>query len=94
LMGRKSMHDDHGMLFMFMEDGQHAFWMKNTYIPLDIIFLGKDMRVSDMKKNFEPCASSNCRVFTPRTNVKYVLEVNAGFADRNGIEYGSQMKIY
>lgn len=93
LSNRKNMSENHGMFFVFQNEAQHAFWMKDTYIPLDLIYFSKDMKVTDIKGNFEPCLASYCRAFIPRHKALYVLEVNGGFADKYNIAEGTEMKI-
>ena len=93
LSSRKNMSENHGMLFVFQNEAQHAFWMKDTYIPLDIIYFSKEMRVTDIKGGFEPCLQSYCRAFIPKNKALYVLEVNAGFAGKYKITEGTEMKI-
>ena len=54
LMFRESMADDHGMLFVFDEDAPQSFWMKNTFIPLDMVFIREDGEVASIAKNAQP----------------------------------------
>ncbi len=84
------MHREHlegGMLFVFESEGTHSFWMKNTLIPLDMIWIGKDMRVVHIE-HAVPCTTESCRSYTPSAPALYVLETNAGFAEKNGIRVG------
>lgn len=76
LMYRQSLDGLQGMLFLFDETRPQSFWMKNTYIPLDIIFLDENNRIVDMYQNAEPKSEKNIRSRRPARNV---LEVNAGF---------------
>ena len=76
LMYRTQMDGNQGMLFIFDEERQQSFWMKNTYIPLDIIFINKDWRIVDQYLGAEPKNNQSIRSRRP---CKYVLEVNAGF---------------
>jgi uncharacterized membrane protein (UPF0127 family) len=75
LMYRTSLSDDEGMLFVFPQEDFHTFWMKNTFIPLDIIWIDKDFRIVDIQTH-TPC-TKNCPYATPKAKAKYVLEVNA-----------------
>ncbi len=78
LMGRAEMRDEAGMLFVWGEGGRRSFWMKNTLIPLDIVFLDTDKRVVEVV-TMEPCVADPCASRGPKTaNVQYVLEVNGG----------------
>ena len=80
LMWRKSMPDNHGMLFVFQSHAIHCFWMRNTYIPLSIAFLRDDGTIV----NIEDMQPLNDRSHCPAEPVRYALEVNQGwFAKRN-----------
>ncbi len=88
LMFKKSLEQDKGMLFIFDKEGIHPFWMKNTLIPLDIIWMDKDSRVVFIEKSAQPCRQQNCPTINPGVNAKYVLEVNAGTCAKIGIDVG------
>jgi len=89
LMGRKSLGAEEGMLFVFDRPGKHSFWMMNTTIPLDAIFIAENGSVVDIIA-MQPCGwnVTNCPTYAPKTEAKYVLEVNPGFAARNRIVVG------
>ena len=89
LMGRKSLGENEGMLFVFDSSGTHAFWMFNTSIALDAIFMDENGTVVDILQ-MEPCGlnPASCPHYTPKADAKYVLEVNQGFAERHGITVG------
>jgi len=93
LMGRTDLPEDHGMLFVFPKEAQHSFWMKDTLIPLDLIFIDKDYRVVDIKENFQPCEEEPCDIFRPENDVMYVLEVNAGFVEKHSIREGIKIEV-
>jgi uncharacterized membrane protein (UPF0127 family) len=85
LMYRKELAADAGMIFVFDEPEHLTFWMKNTVLPLDMIFIGEDRHVLGIVKNAVPFTT------TPRGvggESRYVLEVNAGFSDRHGVTGG------
>lgn len=86
LMFRKYMPEDRGMLFLFPDEDNHSFWMKNTLIPLDIIWIGRDKKVVFIKPYAQPCASRYCPVITPDKKAKYVLEVNGGICEKIGLK--------
>lgn len=88
LMFRESMPENHGMLFVFEEDAPRSFWMKNTLIPLDMIFIDGNMTVVDVK-NAVPCKEDPCSTYSAHGT--YVLEINAGLAEKYGIKAGSRM---
>jgi hypothetical protein len=89
LMGRTSLPANYGMWFVFPYDVQDPFWMKDTLIPLDMIFVGSDMKVVDVIASAEP--QSERKLF-PKAMYRYVLEVNGGYAAANGITVGNQVE--
>jgi hypothetical protein len=93
LMFRTSMGENEGMLFVFNDEQPRTFWMKDTLIPLDIIFISSAGEVVDIKKNFVPCAAEPCPSYTSKQSARYVLEVNAGFADMYAVENGLTVKL-
>lgn len=91
---RQSMPEDNGMLFVFPKMTQPSFWMKNTLFPLDIIWI-RNHKVIDITKDIPVEADPNRpqKFYRPNGSVNYVLEVNAGFADKYGIEVGDEVEI-
>jgi uncharacterized membrane protein (UPF0127 family) len=88
LMWRKKMQEKQGMLFVFEFEGPQSFWMHNTYIPLDIIFVNDRFEVVSIRKN-TPVLND-----TPQPSgapARYVIEVNAGVADKYGIVPGTKV---
>ncbi len=92
LMFREGMPENKGMLFVFAEEGRHSFWMKNMKFPLDIIWIGEALRVAQIKTNVQPCKDS-CESIAVQAKAKYVLEVNAGFAEKNRIKIGDTIEV-
>ncbi len=92
LMFRKSLSDKSGMLFLFDKEDKHSFWMKNMNFPLDIIWISKDRKIVDIMKGVSPCGDS-CVSLTPGQEAQYVLEVNAGFADKYLIAPGDEVSF-
>jgi uncharacterized protein len=89
LMFRRELARDHGMLFIFAADSDRSFWMKNTLIPLDMVFIGSAQEVVGVVHDAEPLT------LTPRTVGKpsrYVLEINGGVATSMGIDVGSTVR--
>ena len=82
LMYRTSLAPDAGMIFIFGQDGDQSFWMKNTLIPLDMVWIGSDYRVVFIKHDALPCGPDVCPPIDPGVDARYVLEVNAGEMDR------------
>ena len=89
LMCRPSMLDDWGMLFIMSAKRAQRFWMKNTLIPLDMVFLDDKWKVVGVAADVQPLDLSGAGVATPS---RYVLEINAGQAEAHGIEAGVQAK--
>lgn len=79
LMGRESLSKNEGMLFVFGDEAPRSFWMMNTLIPLDIVFIAANKTVVDVQ-TMEPCKADTCRTYASRAPAKYALEVNAGGA--------------
>jgi uncharacterized protein len=90
LMHRKSLNKGTGMLFVFDTDQMRFFWMKNTYIPLDLVFVTSKFEVVNIFHYAKPLDESTMSSTLP---VKYVLEINAGDADRCRIRVGSKVLI-
>lgn len=88
LMFRESMADDHGMLFVFDRTQEATFWMKDTPMALDLVFIGQDGRVKAIKQG-EP---RSIEVISPGEPVRFVLELKSGTAARDGIEDGDLLK--
>ena len=88
LMDRKSMTDTQGMLFIFPAAQEQSFWMKNTYISLDIIYLDDHKEIVSVQKYTTPLSEESLPSFK---RAQYVLEVNAGFCDKYHIAYGDKI---
>ena len=93
LMFRDSLGENSGMFFIFPDEAKRIFWMKDTEIPLDLIFISKDLKVVDIKAGFEPCKAMICPNYESSAPAMYVLEVNAGFAKKNGISLGDKVSF-
>jgi uncharacterized protein len=81
---------DRGMLFVFDEESVHSFWMKNTLIPLDMIFIRGDMTVGGVVESAEPLTETNRSVPAPS---RYVLEVNGGWARTHRVAAGTRVRF-
>lgn len=92
LMFVRSLPENAGMIFVFESLQELHFWMKNTYIPLDIIFVSENFTVVNVAENAQPC-SYYCEIYSSAAPAKYAIETNAGFAKRNGIEVGDKIRI-
>jgi uncharacterized membrane protein (UPF0127 family) len=91
LSDRLSLPEDHGMLFVFPTPGLYGFWMKDMHFSLDIIYLDNNFRIISIFKNLAP--SSYPSVVTPKSPALHVLEVNAGFSDKNNLSEGQVLDI-
>ena len=90
LSGREDLDRNGGMIFVFNKDSKPTFWMKDTKIALDIIWINDD-KVVGIEKNVQPeigKPDSEMKRYTAPSSIDYVLEVDGGFSDRNSIELG------
>lgn len=88
LMWRKSMPENEGMLFIFPEDADQAFWMKNTIMPLDILFINSNKEIVKIYKNTIPYSEKS---MPSEKKAMYVVETVAGFCDKYGISEGDKI---
>ena len=93
LMFRPSLAADRGMLFLFTETRHPTFWMKDTRIPLDIVFLDESGTVVNVEHDAPPCAAEPCPRYTSRLPSRAVLELAAGVAARRALVEGSQIRF-
>ena len=93
LMMRTKLAPDHGMLFVFPYQAPQGFWMKNTLIPLDILYFDRDRRLVSTQSNVPPCKADPCPVYPSSAPARYVLELSAGTAHRIGVQVGDELKI-
>jgi len=89
LMHRGQMNDDHGMLFDFQTPRRVAFWMRNTFIPLDMIFIKSDGEIVSIFENVPPL---NDNTVGPERPVRAVLELNAGTSKKLGLKVGDMVR--
>lgn len=82
LMGVSSLAKNHGALFVFEDEADVRFWMKNTPIPLDMLFFNAEGRLIHMILSAQPCKVGSCFEF-PVSQSKYVIETNAGFVEQH-----------
>ena len=95
LMFRPSMAPDRGMLFQFPEKGDHTFWMKNTLISLDMLWLDESGTVLHLEANVPTCSRKDdgCPRYQAPAKSLQVLELNAGMAKKLNLTTGSQLTI-
>lgn len=92
LMDRDRLEQDQGMLFVFPSEEKHSFWMKETKIPLDIIWMDKNKKIVAIEKA-DPCQADPCQLYDPKVQSKYVLEINAPLAEKYNIKIGDKADI-
>ena len=91
LMYRKKLLNNEGMLFIFPREKIIQLWMKNTYIPLDVIFISENKVIVDIKKNMEKLSET---IVKSKVKSKYALEFNAGLINKLDIEIGDKVLFY
>ena len=90
LQYRRSLADDRGMIFLFPSESLQTFWMKNTPISLDMIFINRDRKVVGIVERTVPFSLDSRSVTEPS---QYVLEINGGLARRYGIQTGDFVRF-
>jgi len=90
MMWRRELPEGRGMLFVFPTSADHAFWMKNTLIPLDMIFIDESLHVVGVQNDAAPLSTQPLSVGRPS---RYVLEVPAGWARRRGVTPGDRVDL-
>lgn len=93
LMYRDQLRPGTGMLFLFPEEGEYPFWMKNTRIALDMIWIDSNKRIASIAHNVQPCQVEDCPSYPPHARARYVLEVSGGVARAHGLEVGDILRF-
>ncbi len=88
LMFRQNLSENKGMLFLFDSVSIKTFWMKNTLIPLDIIWFDSNFVILGVSENTHPCELNQCKKYNSPKNTKFVLETNAGFFEAHNLNIG------
>ena len=88
LMHREKLSNNEGMLFIFPFERIIKVWMKNTYIPLDIVFISKDKKIVDIKHNMKKLSKN---IIKSRVKSKYALEFNSGLISKLNIKIGDKV---
>jgi uncharacterized membrane protein (UPF0127 family) len=89
LAGRSALGDHEGMLFLFSDDDYHPFWMKDTLIPLDLLYADRSGSIVTVYQNLSPRAET---MYYPTKPSRIVLEVSGGFFARHGIKEGDNIR--
>ena len=94
LMFRDRLAEGHGMLFIHDREEPQAYWMKNTRIPLDILYFDDARKLVTQQRNVPPCSGGNrCPSYPSDRPARYVLELNAGEADRLKLQEGAELTL-
>ena len=93
LMYRDHIDPGKGMLFVFPRDDVFSFWMKNTRIPLDMIWVDANKRIVGIRENVPPCKVEDCPSYGPGVVARYVLEVGGGEAAKHGLKVGDLLQF-
>jgi len=93
LMYRDQLRPATGMLFFFPEAGEYPFWMKNTRIPLDMVWIDSNKRIAHIAHDVPPCQVEDCPSYPPHAQALYVLEVAAGVAKQHALKDGDVLKF-
>lgn len=92
LMFRDELAADHGMIFIHDEEAPQSYWMKNTRIPLDILFFDHSRKLVSTQQRVPPCSlGDGCPPFRSEDPALYVLELNAGMAESLGVKAGDEL---
>jgi uncharacterized membrane protein (UPF0127 family) len=91
-MFRREVGENEGMIFVFPVADFHPFWMKNTLVPLDIIWMDDGFRVLHVE-TAPPCRADPCPSYGPPRKARFVLEVRAGSAKQDGLKIGDQLRV-
>jgi uncharacterized membrane protein (UPF0127 family) len=95
LMNVSKLASDKGMLFEFQNSAPRSFWMKNTLIPLDIIFVDENQKIIFIHQNVQPCKIQDCPSYTSNNlSAKYVLEIKGNETLKRNIRIGDQLIIH
>ena len=93
LSGRETLQQNHGMIFVYDEEIEDlTFWMKNTFIPLDMIFLNSNLEIVYIIENVPICEKDPCATYTSQQKAQYVIEVNASWVEENNVVVGDRVE--
>jgi uncharacterized membrane protein (UPF0127 family) len=92
LGGKEKLEEFEGMLFYFPENIMRVFWMKDMLIPIDIIWIGENMTIIDITNDVP--IHPQLQTYSPKVPAQFVLELNAGFVNKNGISIGDTVTFH
>ncbi|MBS3822266.1 MAG: DUF192 domain-containing protein [Wenzhouxiangellaceae bacterium] len=93
LMFRDELGQNEGMFFIWNRPAPRAFWMLNTRIPLDIVYIGPELKIVGWSLDTPPCRTRSCPNYPSGAPAQYVLEVNAGEMERLGVAIGDRVRV-
>ena len=93
LMYRDQLAEDRGMIFLFLQPGEYPFWMKNTLIPLDMIWMDAQHRIVHIAHDVQPCKADPCPNYPPNAQASSVLELAAGVAAKHHLAEGNVLRF-
>ncbi|HEV7922132.1 MAG TPA: DUF192 domain-containing protein [Thermoanaerobaculia bacterium] len=93
LMFRDRVAEGTGMIFFFTETGNYPFWMKNTLVPLDMIWIDEQKRIAAVISDVPPCKADPCPSYPPNAMARYVLELGAGEAKKHNLAAGQTLRF-
>ncbi|MBU5689641.1 MAG: DUF192 domain-containing protein [Candidatus Aenigmatarchaeota archaeon] len=93
LMFRQKLGESEGMIFVFDKEKMTSFWMKNTLIPLDMIFVSENGTINEIKVDVQPCYQDPCETYPSKYPSKFVIELNANYTVKKNINVGDFVKI-
>jgi uncharacterized membrane protein (UPF0127 family) len=93
LMYRDTLAPGRGMIFLFARTGEYPFWMKNTLIPLDMIWIDEQKTIAHVSENVPPCKADPCPSYPPNAQARYVLELAGGVARQHHLAAGQKVRF-
>jgi uncharacterized protein len=93
LMHRTTLGLNHGMLFTYPDRAPRSVWMKNTRLPLDVLFLSSDGHIVAMLDNLQPCTRDPCPIYNSQAAAMYMLELNAGFIKKHNLKIDQTLRL-
>lgn len=91
---KDALAENEAMLFVFSNEGEHTFWMKNMKFPIDIIWINSDKTVVHIEHNLQPCGYDLlCPTYKPGQDSLYVLETVGGFAEKHDVVQGTRVQF-
>lgn len=93
LMFRDQLLENHGMLFLFEQEGPWGFYMKNCFIPLDMVWLDSTGKIVHIEESVPPCKAEPCPTYLPAKPARAVLELASGVARKHGLKVGNSLQF-